>query len=300
MNMKTLDHVEPVLMERVIASIGELPTSPAVVSSVMGLTSNLNTGVDTLSQALSSDPALTAKVLRLSNSPFYGRSRSVRSLSEAIMILGFSTIRSLVVATSAHSMFNQGKNKALEDSLWQHSLAAAMGARMVAKRIGKRQLIEEFFLGGLLHDIGVLVILKKMPDEFTKILKKAQSSGEDRVVVEQEVLGFTHADLGSIVLERWNFPSILATAVRCHCRPDLAGKTPDSADGGRTELLIAHGVAFADEVARSLGYGFEDGPEIELLQLPSTAFLGLTATDIVEISQELSERIAEEQRLFDG
>jgi len=297
--MKTLNRPEPVLLERVIASIGELPTSPAVVSSVMGLTSNLNTGVDKLSQALSSDPALTAKVLRLSNSPFYGRSRSVRSLSEAIMILGFSTIRSLVVATSAHSMFNQGKNKALENSLWQHSLAAAMGARMVAKRIGERSLIEEFFLGGLLHDIGVLVILKKMPDEFARILNEVQRSGDNRVVVEQAILGFTHADLGSIVLERWNFPSILATAVRSHCQPELAGDGSESTDGRRAELLIAHGVAFSDEMARSLGYGFDDGPEIELLQHPSTAFLGLTANDIIAISQELSERVAEEQRLFE-
>lgn len=298
--MKTLNHTEPVLLERVIASIGELPTSPAVVSSVMGLTSNLNTGVDKLSQALSADPALTAKVLRLSNSPFYGRSRSVRSLNEAIMILGFSTIRSLVVATSAHSMFNQGKNKVLEQSLWQHSLAAAMGARVVAQRMGKRQLIEEFFLGGLLHDIGVLVMVKKMPDEFQAIIARAQVTGEDRVAVERESLGFTHADLGSIILERWNFPSILATAVRCHCHPDLAGKAAGSTEGDHTELLIAHAVALADAVARSLGYGFDDSTEIDLAGLPSTAYLKLTRADIAEISGELSERFAEEQRLFEG
>lgn len=298
--MKTLDRTEPVLLERVIASMGELPTSPAVVTSVMGLTSNLNTGVDKLSQALSADPALTAKVLRLSNSPFYGRSRSVRSLNEAIMILGFSTIRSLVVATSAHSMFNQGKNKALERSLWQHSLAAAMGARVVARKIGKRQLIEEFFLGGLLHDIGVLVILKKMPDELKRILKNAHDSGKSRNDIERETLGFTHADLGSITLERWNFPSLLATAVRCHCRPELATRATESADGGQTELLIAHVVAFADELARSLGYSFDTSSQADLAQLPSTAFLGLTAVDIAEVSQELSERFAEEQSLFEG
>jgi len=298
--MKTLDRTKPVLLERVVASIGELPTSPAVVSSVMGLTSDLNTGVETLSQALSSDPALTAKVLRLSNSPFYGRSRSVRSLSEAIMILGFSTIRSLVVATSAHTMFNQGQNKELGEALWQHSLAAAMGARLVAGRIGKRQLIEEFFLGGLLHDIGVLVILKKMPDDFGKILKRVRESGEYRVDVEQDVLGFTHADLGSIVLERWNFPAILSTAVRCHCRPESFAHTIGGADNGTNELLIAHGVAFADELARSLGYCFDDWHGTDLMQFPSTAFLGLTADDIVEVSQELSERFAEEQRLFQG
>jgi HD-like signal output (HDOD) protein len=288
------------LMERVIASIGELPTSPAVVSSVMGLTSNLNTGVDKLSGALSSDPALTAKVLRLSNSPFYGRARTVQSLNEAIMILGFSTIRSLVVATSTYSMFKLGHDKSLEKALWHHSLATAMGARIVAKRLGKRPLIEEFFLGGLLHDIGILVMLQKMPQEFGKILSEEQATGRNRNEIEQETLGFTHADLGSIVLERWNFPSILSAAVRYHSEPDLASSAPDSADGGRSETLIAHAVAFADATAHSLGYGFENEGEIDLLHLTSTAFLGLTANDIVEISQELGERVAEEQQLFEG
>lgn len=286
-------------MERVIASVGELPTSPAVVSSVMGLTSNLNTGVDKLSQALSSDPALTAKVLRLSNSPFYGRARTVRSLNEAIMILGFSTIRSIVVATSAHSMFNHGQNQEFANALWLHSLAAAMGARIVARRIGKTRLIEEFFLAGLLHDIGVLVMLKKMPDQFAKILNEVQVTGQDRVSIEQATLGFSHADLGSILLERWNFPSILATAVRYHPYPDLAAKDSDFANRGQSELLITHAVAFADELARGLGYGFENGNETDLSALPSTAFLGLTGNDIAEISLDLSERVGEEQQLFE-
>jgi HD-like signal output (HDOD) protein len=298
--MKTTDRTKPILMERVIASIGELPTSPAIVSSVMGLTSNLNTSIDKLSHALSSDLALTAKVLRLSNSPFYGRARTVQSLQEAIMILGFSTIRSLVVASSTYSMFKHGHDKGLEDNLWHHSLVTAMGARIIAKRIGKTQFIEEFFLAGLLHDIGVLVLLKRMPLEYAKVLEEERTAGTDRDEAERSILGFTHAELGSLVLERWNFPSILSNAVRCHSNPDSTCARSESGEGGKSEMMIAHAVNFADEVAHALGYGFMPLHDPDLLRLPSAKFLGLSAEGIIEITQELSDRVSDEQKLFEG
>ena len=134
--MNTLTHSNPTLLDRIIETIGELPTSPTVVASVMGMTKDLNTDVTKLSRVLSSDQSLTAKVLRLSNSPFYGRMRGVATLDEAIMILGFFTIRSLVVASSAYSMFNLGGQGGLEYRLWNHSLAAAMCARLTARRTG--------------------------------------------------------------------------------------------------------------------------------------------------------------------
>jgi len=297
--MKNPRKTESVLMERVLASIGELPTSPTVVSSVMGLTSNINTGVDKLSQALSADAALTAKVLRLSNSPFYGRARTVRSLNEAIMILGFSTIRSLVVATSTYSMFQHGQNKSLEETLWHHSLATAMAARIIAHRIGKKRLVEEFFLAGLLHDIGILVLLKKMPQEYLRILQQELTTGTDQLELELASFGFTHAELGSLLLERWNFPPTLSAGVKWHCNPELAANCPDSADGGKTELLIAHAISFADEIARSLGFGFDRKGAVELGRPSSAAFLGLSGDTIVEIIQELNDRLAEEHKLFE-
>jgi putative nucleotidyltransferase with HDIG domain len=284
-------------IDRIVASLGELPTPPTVVSAVMGLTSNLNTEATKLSAALAADQALTAKVLRLSNSPFYGRSRTVGSLSEAVMILGFYTIRSLVVATSAYTMFSRGPRPDLVETLWRHSLGTATGARIIARRVGYPQ-IEEMFLAGLLHDIGILVLIKKAPEEYGAVIDQSNATGESRIELEESIWGFNHVELGRAVLEQWNFPSVLIDAVRCHHDPEMARDNPDFGDDGHRAMEIAHVIHFADVLARSQGYGFDSSLEFDLPALRSAESLGLTAPSIAEISEELIERMAEEEQLF--
>lgn len=114
-------------LEKIIGTIGDLPASPAVVSVVMGLTSNLDSNVDEISKVLCSDQSLTAKVLMLSNSSFYGRSKEVVSLDEAIPILGFFSVRSMVIATSAQTMYSSGEKDNPREWLWRHSLSTAGG-----------------------------------------------------------------------------------------------------------------------------------------------------------------------------
>jgi putative nucleotidyltransferase with HDIG domain len=296
--MNTLTDTTPMPIERIIASIGELPTPPTVVSAVMGLTADLNTEVKRLSEVLSADQALTAKVLRLSNSPFYGRSRTVSSLNEAVMILGFYTIRSLVVATSTYTMFSRGARPDLVEALWRHSLGTATGARIIARRVGYPH-IEEMFLAGLLHDIGILVLLKKAPEEYGAIIDQGNATGVSRIELEESNWGFNHVELGRAVLEQWNFPSLLVDAVRCHHDPDLAKDNPDFDDDDDRTVEIAHVIHFADVLARSQGFGFDRDLEVDLPAFRSAVYLGLTAPSIAEISQELSERIAEEEKLFE-
>jgi putative nucleotidyltransferase with HDIG domain len=210
----------PQLLNKIVATIGELPTSPAVVSTVIGLTADLNTEIDKLSRALAADPALTAKVLRLSNSPFYGRSRSVGSLNEAILILGFYTIRSLVVASSTYSLFGRKTESDVARILWDHSLATAMAARIVAARIRHRY-VEEAFIVGLLHDIGKLILHQKMHEPYREVIKRVRLERQNFSPIELEQLGFTHSELGSIILARWNFPPFLVDAVGHHHTPEL-------------------------------------------------------------------------------
>lgn len=292
--MSILSQTQPPVMERIVASVGELPTPPTVVAAVMGLTANLNTEVARLTQTLSKDQALTAKVLRLSNSSFYGRPRTISSLDEAVMILGFDTIRSLVVATSTYTMFKRGENGDLEDVLWHHSLAVANGARIVARRIGNKR-SEEIFLAGLLHDIGILVLLKRMPEEFRAILDAEMTAAIPRIELEKVRLGFTHVDLGALILEQWNFPKALTEAVRCHHNPESTAKSREPEDGS---ARIAHVVRLCDELANSLGYGFKKRSGMELSQLQSVDYLGLTVDTITEISEELTQRMTEEEKLF--
>jgi len=297
--MNTLTCTKPTLLDRVVETIGELPTSPNVVSAIMGLTSDLNTEITKLSRVLSADQALTAKVLRLSNSPFYGRVRGVGSLDEAIMILGFFTIRSLVVASSAYSMFSKGQSNSPESRLWAHSLATAMCARITARRVGVKH-IEEVFLAGLLHDIGILILLKKMRKEYAGVLKEAAATGCDLIEAETNLLGFSHPDLGALILDRWNFPPILSHAVRQHHAP-TKGVDDDNASADQKEMTqAAHIVCFADELAKSLGHSLQETCEVRLETLPSVGHLQLSEENITSIAEEVEERFAEEQELFEG
>lgn len=296
--MTTLTAFKPTLLDRIVETIGELPASPTVVSSVMGLTNDLNTDINQLSRVLSADQSLAAKVLRLSNSPFYGRMRGVATLEEAIMILGFFTIRSLVVASSAYSMFNRGGSGDMESRLWNHSLAAAMGARLVAKRAGSKH-IEEAFLAGLLHDIGSLIMLKKMRKEYDAVLAEANENGNGLAEVEKETLGFSHEELGSLILEKWNFPPILSQAVHYHHRPEeltASAETPVDND----TVLATNIVCFADALAKSLGHGIVDEAQVDLTELEAARHLHLSPEATADIAQELEESFAEELKLFTG
>jgi putative nucleotidyltransferase with HDIG domain len=290
---------KPVLLKRVIATLGELPISQAgVVSTVMRMTADINTEIHKLSHVLSADQALTARVLRMSNSPFYGRMRGVSSLNEAIMILGFYTIRSLVVATSTCAMFKRDSSSGLERDLWHHSLAVALGARIVARH-ARSPKSEEAFLAGLMHDIAILVMLQRFPDEYRPVLVEAKTSRQRLVDIEREQLGFTHAELGAIILEQWNLPEFLVEVTRSHHSPD--DLTPESGTGnGDNSLRMAtHIVCFADGLAESLGYGFLASDCEDPAGLTSTGFLDLSPEAIGQIAEELNVRYTEELKLFE-
>ncbi len=189
------------LLERAIATLDIFPLSQAtVIKNVMSMTTSMDTAVEDLAKALSVDQALTGKVIRLSNSPFYGRVRTVATLNEAITILGFQTIRSLVVATSTSSMFRKGAEKVLEQKLWRHSLAVAIAARMVGQK-HDRSLAEEAFLVGLVHDIAQLVLLQRFPKEYKPVMERTISSGETLSECEQEMLGFDQDDNALMIFD---------------------------------------------------------------------------------------------------
>lgn len=282
----------PQMLNKIVATIGELPTSPAVVSTVMNLTADLNTEVNKLSRVLSGDPALTAKVLRLSNSPFYGRSRAVGSLNEAVLILGFYTIRSLVVASSTYSLFGRKSGGEITGILWDHSLATAMAARIIAKRVRHRY-TEEAFIIGLLHDIGKLVMYQKIRDPYREVIKSVRLLGRSFVATEQEQLGFSHCELGSIILKQWNFPEFLVDAVACHHNPQEANPPEDSS------VALPDIVFFANEMAKKMGYGFTKDYEIDLTSLPQAEMLNLDAEAIEAIQAELETHYQDEKSLFE-
>ncbi len=284
------------MIDRIISTVGELPASPAIVSSVMGLTSNLDTDVEKLGRVLSSDQAVTAKVLKLSNSSFYGRSKGVGTLKEAIMILGFYTLRSLVVASSTHSLYKKRGEGQPEQKLWEHSLATAMACKMVGRKLRHSQ-TEESFIAGLLHDLGKLILFQKLPEVYDNVLSEVVAKTTSFVEIETESLGFSHADVAQVLFTRWNFPSFLTEAICGHHNPET--EEFDPAKTGIDQIPIAYVVHFCNQLAKHVGCGFEDRRVEDLTTLPLARFAGLERDEIDELIEDLKEVYQSEKHLFD-
>lgn len=286
------------LRERILATLTDyLPSRAEVIHRVMRLTSDPTTASGQLSCLVSKDPALTAMVLRLSNSSHHGRVGMATSLNEAILVLGFERLRTLVVATSAASMFGNNNNKdPWEETLWNHSVAVAIGARLVAGRV-EPAVAEEAYLAGLMHDLAQLVLLQRFRHEYRPVLQEAQQGQRDILEIEAEKLGFTHDELGALMLERWRFPPRLLTAVRYHHNPDLELSTTGA---GAPDRTLARIVCLADALSKSLGFSFAQPSPVDPARLPCLEQLGLSPDTIPQVLTDLAATHAEEQKLFAG
>lgn len=275
---------------QILSALGDLPASPSVVSLVMGMTSDLNTDISQLSQALSADQSLTAKALKLSNSPLYGRARGVASIEEAIMVLGFFTLRSLVIATATHAMFKGSGKNSLVESLWDHSLATGIASRLIAKKLG-HPCVEESYLAGLLHDIGKLILTQKFPDEYASLVSRHKKEDIELDELEQNKFGFSHADLGEALLEKWEFPPDLIYAVANHHNPDIAAELNSAAS-------IPLIVNLANGIAKCIGAGFKTLAADDLAEFESLKALKLPDEDLLTIIEALTENFQEERSRF--
>ena len=253
------------------------------------LTSNLDTKIPDLSRALASDPSLTAKVLKLSNSSFFGRAKGVKTLNEAIMILGFFTVRSMVVASSAHSLYNAGKREPAKAKLWKHSFAAAVATRQIAATVKSKDK-EELFIAALLHDIGKLVLMLKLPARYSGVIATVEREGRSFAEVEEQELGFSHCDVGAILLEKWSFPSSIIEAVHGHHR------LPERAEG---EPSLACFIHLGNAMAKRLPDAFRDSAVEDLSTLASAQALGLRAEELEAISQRFLEQYQAEIGAFE-
>ncbi len=278
-------------LEQILNTIGELPSSPAVVSLVMGMTSDLNTDVRELSKALSSDPAMAARALRLSNSPFYGRPADVSSVEEAVLVLGFFTVRSLVVATATYDLFkSDGESDSSASALWEHSLATAISARQIGQQTSHPH-IEECFLAGLLHDIGKLILLKKFPELYPSVIEEAQPEVSS-ISGERDAFGFGHDELGAALLSSWSFPELLISAIADHHHRSVQ-QEGESAN-------ISNIVNLASAVARKIGAGFgeSDIGAFSAENLWSAKALSIDEEALKKICDNISENFQQERGLF--
>ena len=205
------------MLEPLLKQAGQLPSLPEVYIRVTELLETESATGIKIEEAVQSDSALTARILKLINSAYYGLQNPVTSISQAVTLLGRQQLKQVLVGSVLANVFKDFDITAfpLRD-FWQHCIKTAIIARQLAMQNARVIDHETFFTAGLLHDIGWLVIAKVNPGSYIQITALAKSENKDVIQVENEKLGVTHIDVGVALLEKWGIPELITECVRKH------------------------------------------------------------------------------------
>ncbi len=207
---------------RLLANAYSLPALPFIIEEVNRVIDNPKASAAHLGDVISRDQALVAKILSVANSPLYGIPRRVSTIDFAIIILGFSHIKNIVIAFSLMDSISAFDSTVFDRKrYWVHSLVTATASKRIADDLGYH-VSGEAFTAGLLHDLGIPIICKHFPKESKQIQEIALEKGISFREAETLVLGMDHQEIGRVLVERWNLPPTLAEVVACHHQPSMA------------------------------------------------------------------------------
>ena len=278
--------------DEVINKVGDLKVLPFVARKLLETISNDKVSISDLNDIIEKDQTITARVLKISNSALYGLRQEVTSLQQAIMILGFKTIRSLVLSISTKSLYK--KFGITEQMMWDHSIGAAIAAKLISADLG-RELGDIAFTGGLMHDLGKVIMNNETPEAFTEVMMNMYNEGIDSITAEEDVYGYNHSEIGSTVISRWGLSGVLVEILGKH---HLNNCSLDDIE----ESLVAKGVAcvnLADNICRALGIGYREPDKAILLhELPSAVFLDMNKNTLANLIEEISETYNREKSIF--
>ena len=232
-------------------SLKNLPSVPELYLEIADALQSPTASSQRIAEIASKDPAISAKLLQLSNSAFFGFSRKVFSVDEAVQLLGVGVIQSLAMAVPIFSSFSRGKCPAFPiDQIWEHSVeTAAIGRRICSHDLDDSFMGEQAFCAGVLHDLGKIILADGLPDAYAAALKEAQDTHTPLYEVERKHFQTTHAEVGAYLLALWGLPIPLVEAVACHHHPRRCG----------TEEICLAGVV---HIANALHHSQAAHPEI--------------------------------------
>ena len=215
----------------IIRKASDLPSMPEVAFEVIRIADQAESSALKVANTLSRDPSLSARVLRLANSAFYGMSREVSSVQDSVIVLGMRTTKSLsLVAASFPWLHIALKGKGLKpELLWNHCISCAHFSKAIAKKLDGVD-AELAFCIALLHDMGTVALYLTLETEFNQLIRAAKESEVPFDQMERELLSFDHAELGAALAESWNLPKIYSQAIRYHHRPSVLEESDTLAD----------------------------------------------------------------------
>ncbi len=248
--------------------IKNMPSLPVTVNKIREVCDNPKSSPTDIYKLIILDPVLTAKVMKLINSAYYSISGKVTSLARAIIMLGINTVKNLVISSSVMNIVN-GKNYLQADNakkFWRHSLCTAVAAKVIALKTGKdRNEAEEYFIAGMLHDIGKIPILACFPDQYRVIIDQCEINSGTAFETEQKIFGFNHCSIGNLIAEQWTLGEKMEMVIANHHNPELVSEDK--------YWEIVYIISITDYYINKIGYGFAD---IQCITVPPAAIFKKT------------------------
>ncbi len=278
------------LVQKTLAS-DELPTLPIVASKLISLTSKEDTTLTDIAKLVSQDIALSAKILKVSNSAFYSFPQQIGSIKQAISILGTNAVRSLVLSFSFLSM-KKGKSETEFDfeKFWEKSLASAVAAKLTLEKI-KDADTEEIFVTGLLQNLGELVLARTFPAEYDTVLQAVENDKSNSIDVEESILGGNHSFIGAEVAKNWGFPEVLILPIQYHHEPE---KCPSK----NNKIQLSVKAVYLSDLLVNILYSEKPDEYHNKFRKSAKKLLGLNSNDIESILEQMHSRVQEAGAYF--
>jgi HD-like signal output (HDOD) protein len=276
------------LLEKIILDTIDVPSLPPVASKVLQLVRNDFTSINELECIISQDQSFSTRILKIANSPYYGRGRSIDSISTAIILIGFNSMKSLVMAASIKDI--NRKFGLFEQRHWEHSLGVSIASSLLADET-KILMAEEGLIGGLVHDLGKIIINNSLPDQYSVVIDRVYEDKVSSIIAENEILGFNHCNVGGLIARKWKLPGNLEAVIEYH----HAEQYPLFENSGYEALCQI--VQVADAMCLNLGIGMHAAVDISKIGFEQ---IGLTTTQFNDLQERLKHDYIEQKgKLFE-
>ncbi|ACL71756.1 metal dependent phosphohydrolase [Thioalkalivibrio sulfidiphilus HL-EbGr7] len=279
-------------LDQLIEQTEGLMSLPAITMRLNEMVDDPKASATDIANLISQDPSLTLRLLKLANSPLYGFSSRVDTISRAVTVIGAGRIRELVIASTVPRAFDAVESPLLSlEDFWRHSIYCGLAARLLAEQVMPKR-AETVFIAGLLHDVGRLLIFNREPDEaheaFLLALQQAGELGPQSA--ERQVLGYDHADVGGELAARWKLPVSLQECIRYHHRPAEAREFPQ-------EVALVHMANSVAHMAELDTRDERDAPPVDPVAFERT---GLNAAALRSVVDQAQQQVVEAEALLLG
>ena len=276
------------IVAKIKDSIDKMPPLSPVVHKIIIVANDVTSSAQHLTDVIQLDPVLTAKVIRMVNSAYFGLPQEIKSLKQAVVMLGINTIKNVALSSALMGKISLKKGAIDAEEFWKHSIGVAVASKLIAQRLGiDKKLLEEFFIAGLIHDIGKVLLNNFFLDEMKQIIEISQTKGGLIIDIEKNILGLSHEEIGIAIGKKWNFENNLLYAVGKHHIPIMKG---DSA----IYSMIVH---IADVFVKVLKVGFSGNYVIDLIDESIWQILNVNEEIVFETLSTLNDEI-QKAKLF--